>query len=135
MFEENCIETGWVVSGPNALFQHNMTTGDYNVIVLECTELYNLKMNDKLDNTIYVLDSNPDEVINGYACWQKALLDLMAYPYDDSMIDYAMDNSIGHKEAVEWIDYMNNHPGYWEFLHENNPNSRWEKDIKAKAGV
>lgn len=135
-FEDLMHDVGWTVSGRNVVSQEkSWCSGDDYVFYLESNEMYNSDINDVSIRTIYVPESDPKEVKDGYACWQKALLDMFAFPYDDSMCDEAVAciEIDGKEVAQEWLDWMDSHPGSWEYLHKHEPDNRWEKGIREIA--
>lgn len=98
----------FVISGRNAVSYYGLCSFDLNVEFLESDKLANLNLD--LDHIIYVPQSPPNEVItakNGvkYASLNKAIVDYLREPYDDSAIEEIF-NSMTQEEYDSFKDYL-----------------------------
>lgn len=129
-------ECGFIVTGRNALsILKDWCSYDTMADMLENNYLYQNNINNYTLNMVFMPESNPDEIVEGkYACWQKALLDLLCYAYDDSAADEAVYEFMDEKDAVEWCEWMDNHPGAWERLKKEQDYTRWMNHLLYMAG-
>ena len=88
---EGFSKMGFTLSGRDALYLHGLTSLDDSVVFIESNSTCGM-----LRGVCVVPESNNTQTINGIKCstLEKAMIDYMQYPYDDS----------GVIEATEMLD-------------------------------
>lgn len=100
----------FVLTGRNALGYYGICSTDVNVVCLESNELSEKIDNSDLGHVIFMKESEEEDIITlpdgtRYSSVNKALADLLRFPYDDSAVDDAFD-SMNKEELESFKDYL-----------------------------
>lgn len=129
------LKNGVVVSGIHALAYHNSWAAENdNVIYLENNSRYEDFIPEQEPGYIWCPESPKEDIVDGYACWQKALLDIICYRYDEYAADGPIYEEMTKEDAVEWCEWMDKHPGYWDRAKTEPESTRWVNHLLYLAG-
>lgn len=142
MFMEQFVDMAmhnFVISGRDAVdWQTYWCSIDENMIYIENNDLFNKEADNSYITYVPESDENEIVVLNNhrFACWQKALADMIAFPYYDSspIIEcYLQMKYMEQEKAVEWVEWIDTHPQYYDYIDKRNPFGKYVDKIKTVA--